>query len=61
MARISKRRVPLGVVGVVYDRAPTSRAMSRPLPQDGNAVVLRGGSEALMSNQAIGAAILKAR
>ncbi len=56
--RISKRRVPLGVVGVVYESRPnvTSDVAAICL-KTGNAVVLRGGSEALMSNQAIGAAI----
>ena len=56
--RISKRRVPLGVVGVVYESRPnvTSDVAAICL-KTGNAVVLRGGSEALMSNQAIAAAI----
>ena len=56
--RISKRRVPLGVVGVVYESRPnvTSDVAAICL-KTGNAVVLRGGREALMSNQAIAAAI----
>ncbi len=56
--RISKRRVPLGVVGVVYESRPnvTSDVAAICL-KTGNAVVLRGGSEALMSNRAIAAAI----
>ena len=55
---ISKRRVPLGVVGVVYESRPnvTSDVAAICL-KTGNAVVLRGGSEALASNQAITAAI----
>ena len=56
--RISKRRVPLGVVGVVYESRPnvTSDVAAICL-KTGNAVVLRGGSEALASNGAIAAAI----
>ena len=56
--RISKRRVPLGVVGVVYEARPnvTSDVAAICL-KTGNAVVLRGGSEALASNRAIAAAI----
>jgi glutamate-5-semialdehyde dehydrogenase len=56
--KISKRRVPLGVVGVVYESRPnvTSDVASICL-KTGNAVVLRGGSEALASNRAIAEAI----
>ena len=55
---ISKRRVPLGVVGVVYESRPnvTSDVAAICL-KTGNAVVLRGGSEALASNRAIASAI----
>ena len=55
---ISKRRVPLGVVGVVFESRPnvTSDVAAICL-KTGNAVVLRGGSEALASNRAIAAAI----
>jgi glutamate-5-semialdehyde dehydrogenase len=55
---VSKRRVPLGVVGVVYESRPnvTSDVAALCL-KTGNAVVLRGGSEALGSNRAIVAAI----
>lgn len=55
---ISRRRVPLGVVGVVYESRPnvTSDVAAICL-KTGNAVVLRGGSEALASNRAIAAAI----
>ena len=55
---ISKRRVPLGVVGVVYESRPnvTSDVAAICL-KTGNAVVLRGGSEAIASNRAIAAAI----
>ena len=56
--RISKRRVPLGVVGVIYESRPnvTSDVAAICL-KTGNAVVLRGGSEALATNRAIAAAI----
>ena len=56
--KIYKRRVPLGVVGVVYESRPnvTSDVAALCL-KTGNAVVLRGGSEARESNQIIVAAI----
>jgi glutamate-5-semialdehyde dehydrogenase len=55
---ISKRRVPLGVIGVVYESRPnvTSDVAAICL-KTGNAVVLRGGSEALASNRAVAGAI----
>jgi len=58
---ISKRRVPLGVVGVVYESRPnvTSDIASLCL-KTGNSVVLRGGQEALESNIAIVEAIQEA-
>jgi glutamate-5-semialdehyde dehydrogenase len=58
---ISKRRVPLGVVGVVYESRPnvTSDVASLCL-KTGNSVVLRGGREALESNAAIVEAIQEA-
>ncbi len=55
---ISKRRVPLGVVGVVYESRPNVTSdIAAICIKTGNAVVLRGGSEALASNRAIAAAI----
>jgi glutamate-5-semialdehyde dehydrogenase len=55
---ISKRRVPLGVVGVVYESRPNVTSdIAAICVKTGNAVVLRGGSEALASNRAIAAAI----
>ncbi len=55
---IKKVRVPLGVVGVIYESRPnvTSECASLCL-KSGNAVVLRGGSESFRSNQAIAAAV----
>ncbi|RPI57269.1 MAG: glutamate-5-semialdehyde dehydrogenase [Acidobacteria bacterium] len=55
---ISKRRVPLGVVGVVYESRPNVTSdVAAICIKTGNAVVLRGGSEAMASNRAIAAAI----
>ena len=49
---ISKRRVPLGVVGVVYESRPNVTSdVAAICIKTGNAVVLRGGSEALASNR----------
>jgi len=52
---ISQVRVPLGVVGVIYESRPdvTSDAAGICI-KSGNAVILRGGSDALKSNVAIG-------
>lgn len=51
---IGKKRVPLGVVGIIYEARPnvTSDAMGLCI-KTGNAVVLRGGSNAINSNKAI--------
>ncbi|WP_174493739.1 glutamate-5-semialdehyde dehydrogenase [Acinetobacter sp. Marseille-Q1623] len=56
--QIGKMRVPLGVVGMIYESRPnvTLEAASLAL-KSGNAIILRGGSEALYSNQAIAEAI----
>jgi glutamate-5-semialdehyde dehydrogenase len=58
--RISKRRVPIGVIGIIYESRPnvTSDAASLCL-KAGNAVILRGGSEAIRSNLALAEAISK--
>ncbi|EKQ5873813.1 glutamate-5-semialdehyde dehydrogenase [Pseudomonas aeruginosa] len=52
--QIGKMRVPLGVVGIIYESRPnvTIDAASLCL-KSGNATILRGGSEAIQSNQAI--------
>ena len=52
--QIGKMRVPLGVIGIIYESRPnvTVEAASLCL-KSGNAVILRGGSEAIHSNQAI--------
>ena len=56
--QLGKMRVPLGVVGMIYESRPnvTLEAASLAL-KSGNAIILRGGSEALESNQAIATAI----
>jgi glutamate-5-semialdehyde dehydrogenase len=51
-------RVPLGVVGIIYESRPNVTADAAGLClKSGNATVLRGGSEAIRSNQAIAACI----
>ena len=51
---IEKRRVPLGVVGIIYESRPNVTADAFSLCfKSGNAVILKGGSDALYSNKAI--------
>lgn len=56
-----KMRVPLGVIGIIYESRPnvTIEAASLCL-KSGNAVILRGGSEAIESNQALAVCIRQA-
>tara|TARA_R110001583_G_scaffold26850_3_gene96507 strand:+ start:1929 stop:3206 length:1278 start_codon:yes stop_codon:yes gene_type:complete len=56
--QVGKMRVPLGVIGIIYESRPnvTAEAASLCL-KSGNATILRGGSEAINSNQAIAACI----
>ncbi len=56
--QLGKMRVPLGVVGMIYESRPnvTLEAASLAL-KSGNAIILRGGSEALESNKAIAEAV----
>jgi glutamate-5-semialdehyde dehydrogenase len=52
--RVGKMRVPLGVIGIIYESRPNVTADAAALClKSGNACILRGGSEALHSNQAI--------
>lgn len=52
--RVGRMRVPLGVVGVIYESRPSVTADAAGLClKAGNAVILRGGKEALSSNMAI--------
>jgi glutamate-5-semialdehyde dehydrogenase len=58
--QVGKMRIPLGVIGIIYESRPNVTADAAALClKAGNAVVLRGGSEAIHSNLAI-AAILRA-
>ena len=53
--QIGRMRIPLGVIGIVYESRPNVTADAAGLClKSGNAVVLRGGSEAIHSNRAIG-------
>ncbi len=53
--QVGKMRIPLGVVGIIYESRPNVTADAAALCiKSGNAVLLRGGSEALESNLAIG-------
>lgn len=56
--QVGKMRVPLGVIGIIYESRPnvTIDAASLCL-KSGNATILRGGSEAIHSNRAIAACI----
>lgn len=56
--QIGKMRVPLGVIGIIYESRPnvTIEAASLCL-KSGNAVILRGGSEAIHSNRALATCI----
>ncbi len=56
--QVGKMRVPLGVIGIIYESRPnvTVEAASLCL-KSGNATILRGGSEAINSNQAVAACI----
>jgi glutamate-5-semialdehyde dehydrogenase len=56
--QVGRMRVPLGVVGIIYESRPNVTADAAALClKSGNAAVLRGGSEAYHSNQAIADAI----
>lgn len=51
---IEKRRVPMGVIGIIYESRPNVTADAFGLCfKSGNAVILKGGSDALSSNMAI--------
>ncbi len=59
--RIEKRRVPIGVVGIIYESRPNVTADAAALClKSGNACILRGGKEALRSNGAIAEVIGRA-
>jgi glutamate-5-semialdehyde dehydrogenase len=53
--KVGRQRIPLGVIGIIYESRPNVTADAAALClKSGNAVILRGGSEALHSNRAIG-------
>ncbi|MEO5493896.1 MAG: glutamate-5-semialdehyde dehydrogenase [Sphingomonas sp.] len=57
---LSRVRVPIGVIGIVYESRPNVTADAAALCiGSGNAVILRGGSEAVESNRAIHAALVR--
>ena len=56
--QVGKMRVPLGVVGIIYEARPNVTADAAGLClKSGNAAILRGGSEAINSNQAVAACV----
>jgi glutamate-5-semialdehyde dehydrogenase len=59
--RVGQMRVPLGVIGIIYESRPNVTADAAGLClKSGNAVILRGGSEAIHSNRMIGEYIQQA-
>src|SRR5258707_198618 len=55
---VARMRVPLGVIGIIYESRPNVTADAAALCiKSGNACILRGGSEALASNRAIAACL----
>lgn len=59
--QVGRMRVPLGVIGIIYESRPNVTADAAALClKSGNAAILRGGSEARESNQAIGDCIANA-
>ncbi len=58
--QVGKMRVPLGVIGIIYESRPNVTIDAAALClKSGNACILRGGSEAIHSNQAIAKCIKK--
>ncbi|MEW5893088.1 MAG: glutamate-5-semialdehyde dehydrogenase [Pseudomonadota bacterium] len=56
--QVGKMRVPLGVIGIIYEARPNVTADAAGLClKSGNAAILRGGSEAIHSNRAIAACV----
>jgi glutamate-5-semialdehyde dehydrogenase len=56
--KVARMRVPLGVVAIIYESRPNVTADAAGLcVKSGNAAILRGGSEAMHSNQAIAACV----
>ena len=56
--QVARMRIPLGVIGIIYESRPNVTVDAAGLClKAGNAVILRGGSEAFYSNQALAAII----
>ena len=56
--QVGKMRVPLGVIGIIYEARPNVTADAAGLCiKSGNASILRGGSEAILCNQAVAACV----
>ncbi|MBV2235897.1 MAG: glutamate-5-semialdehyde dehydrogenase [Sterolibacterium sp.] len=56
--QVGKMRVPLGVIGIIYEARPNVTADAAALClKSGNAAILRGGKEALRANQALAACV----
>ena len=59
--QVGRMRIPLGVIGIIYEARPNVTADAAALClKSGNAAILRGGSEAHYSNQAIGSVLREA-
>jgi len=59
--QVGRMRIPLGVIAIIYEARPNVTADAAALcVKSGNAVILRGGSEAHHSNRAIGAVLQEA-
>ncbi|MCG8417334.1 MAG: glutamate-5-semialdehyde dehydrogenase [Proteobacteria bacterium] len=58
--RVARMRIPLGVIAMIYESRPNVTTDAAALCiKSGNAVILRGGSEAFHSNQALGEAVCR--
>lgn len=58
---VGRMRIPLGVIGIIYESRPNVTADAAALClKSGNAVILRGGSEAIHSNRAIASVLRRA-
>jgi glutamate-5-semialdehyde dehydrogenase len=59
--RVARMRIPLGVIGIIYESRPNVTVDAAALClKAGNAVILRGGSEAIASNRALAAVVGRA-
>jgi glutamate-5-semialdehyde dehydrogenase len=59
--RVGRMRIPLGVIGIIYESRPNVTADAAALClKAGNAVILRGGSEAIRANLALAAELREA-